>query len=316
MFDINSTVSGATVSGSSVLANETWTCQVIASDGSLSSSATDSVLVGTSWIGDRIFSTCTQTGATGPSQSQCDSAYSVTSLNGEVTVSSGAQSWIVPATGTYLIDAYGSRGGNKSSGTGGSGAWIEGEFALNAGDVLVIHVGQKGRDFPGSASTEGSGGGGGTFVFLNGNPLVIAGGGGGTSYQGNSGTGGSATTSSAGGGYGTNSSGNGGGSGNNGGGGTGGGGGGLNSAGTGNNWTGGGSAAGGNGGDSSYSIWGGFGGGGGSFHGGGGGGGYSGGGGGMYSIGGGGAGSYNSGTNPVNTANYNFDDGSVVISIP
>jgi hypothetical protein len=310
------TISGQTVSGSYVLPNEVWTCTVTASDGSLSSLTTDSISIDTLWSGDREFSVCGQTGAAGPSQSQCDSVYSGTTLDAEVTVSSGIQSWTVSVTGTYTIEAFGSRGGNKPPGTGGSGAWMVGDFALSTGDVLLIHVGQKGRDFPGSTSTEGSGGGGGSFVFLNGNPLIIAGGGGGTSYQSHSGTGGSATTSSAGGGYGTNSSGDGGGSGNNGGGGTGGGGGGLNSAGTGNSWTVGGSAAGGNGGDSSYSIWGGFGGGGGSYHGGGGGGGYSGGGGGMYSIGGGGAGSYNSGTNPSNTGNYNFGDGMVVISVP
>lgn len=314
--DFGGSVSGQTVSGSMTFENETWDCEVTAISGLLSTGLVDSIMIESLWEGDRNFTTCSQTGAFGPDQTLCDSAYSGSTLEGEVTISGGIQSWTVPNDGTYTIEAMGARGGNKGSGTGGAGAWIVGDFTLTAGDILTIHVGQKGRDYPGNSSTEGSGGGGGSFVFLNGTAILIAGGGGGTSYQQHSGSGGSATEYSIGGGYGTSNSGQGGGSGNNGGGGTGAGGGGLYGTGAGNSWTTGGAAAGGQGGDSDYLIWGGFGGGGGSFHGGGGGGGYTGGGGGMYTIGGGGGGSYNSGANPSNIASYNAGDGLVIISLP
>ena len=268
--------------------------------------------------GARVFTVCGQTGARGPSQSQCNSAYANTTLDGEVTVKDGAQLWTVPSYGIYTIEGLGARGGNKAPGTGGSGARIVGGFTFNAGDVLTIHVGQKGRDYPGNSSTEGSGGGGGSFVFLNGKAILIAGGGGGTSYQKHSGFGGSATKESVGGGYGTSDNGQGGGSDNGGGGGTGAGGGGLHGAGKGNNWAAGGSAAGGNGGaktPNNRTLFGGFGSGGESYHGGGGGGGYTGGGGGLYKVGGGGGGSLNTGSDAINMANYNYNDGKVIVSL-
>ncbi|MBT3224624.1 MAG: hypothetical protein HN348_36615, partial [Proteobacteria bacterium] len=46
--------------------------------------------------GTRIFTNCSQTGNTGPSQGQCDTAYNGTDLQGEVTVTSGIQYWTVP----------------------------------------------------------------------------------------------------------------------------------------------------------------------------------------------------------------------------
>ena len=46
---------------------------------------------------DRTFTNCGKTGRTGPSQSDCNTAYASTGLNGEVTLSGGIQSWTVPA---------------------------------------------------------------------------------------------------------------------------------------------------------------------------------------------------------------------------
>ena len=50
------------------------------------------------------FTNCGQTGATGPSQSQCNSVYLSSNLNGLVTVSGGIQEWVVPLSGFYFIE--------------------------------------------------------------------------------------------------------------------------------------------------------------------------------------------------------------------
>lgn len=121
------------------------------------------------------FGTCGATGATGPLQAACDTAYggSVT-----VTVTGGIQSWTVPATGTYTITATGAQGASGDSGfVGGRGAQLSGQFNLTAGQVLQLVVGQQGV---GQSSGTNGGGGGGTFVVSAGTPLLVAGGGGGT----------------------------------------------------------------------------------------------------------------------------------------
>ena len=313
--DFGNVYTGPVVPATSVSDTETWTCEVEVSDGNLTTSASVSVQALALSIDPVTFTTCGQTGHLGPSQSQCDGEYLGTDLESAVSVSNGVQQWIVPYTGTYVIDAYGSQGGYKVGSPGGSGAYVSGEFQLTAGEVLSVIIGQQGTGIPTTANNHGGGGGGGSFVFdQSGNPLIIAGGGGGASYLGNPGYGGSSTPSSVGGGYGQSSGGNGGYTDNGGGGGTGAGGGGLYADGTSNSLCNGGMMAGGAGGTSQYPGYGGFGGGGGSYHGGGGGGGYTGGSGGTYYIGGGGAGSYNVGLNPVSSPNSNGGDGYIVIS--
>jgi hypothetical protein len=132
------------------------------------------------------FTTCGKTGRTGPSQADCDTAYTGTSLAGDVTLTGGIQSWTVPEAGTYQITVWGASGGegtyqsgNHPVADGGRGAMVSGEFDLAAGQVLQILVGQAGvtgRTY----EHQPGGGGGGTFVVLAGNtPLIIAGGGGG-----------------------------------------------------------------------------------------------------------------------------------------
>ncbi len=127
------------------------------------------------------FSTCGQIGATGPSQAQCDTTYAGTSLAGAVSVSGGMQSWTVPATTTWRIEACGAAsrwffGGGGAGGGSGAGARMRGDFALSEGDLLTVLVGQDGS---GTDPVEGSAGGGGTFVVQgDGSPLLVAAGGG------------------------------------------------------------------------------------------------------------------------------------------
>jgi hypothetical protein len=142
--------------------------------------------------GTRNFTNCSSTGINGPTQSNCNTAYASTDLNGEVTVSNGIQEWTVPTTGSYIIEVWAARGGGigyscthegvvGSTGClGANGARMKGTFNLTQGDILRIAVGQMGEDF----SNQGGGGGGGSFVAKGVNhagatALIIAGGGGG-----------------------------------------------------------------------------------------------------------------------------------------
>jgi len=121
------------------------------------------------------------TGSSGPTLSQVRSAYSSapwasTYLN---MTSQGIQKWTVPVTANYRITASGAGGGGTTSGVG-SGALIQDTFALTAGEVIDIVVGQTG-----GATAGATGGGGGSYVVrtpynTNQSILVIAGGGGGT----------------------------------------------------------------------------------------------------------------------------------------
>jgi hypothetical protein len=282
------------------------------------------VLIGCNVIKAQLSYTFTTAGATGnigPTQSQVDTAYALTNLNGSVTSVSGIQTWTVPFTGQYFIEARGAQGGGLAPiKFGGKGTSMKGKFFLNAGTVLKIVVGQQG-----SSISNCYGGGGGSFVStLSNTPLIIAGGGGGAGGLGG-GNGidasvGTSGTSGVAGGTG----------GSNGNGGTAintnaGSGAGFFTDGTGNFYmpecsTSVGKAFmnGNQGGQ--FDDWepGGFGGGGSGWSGngnGGGGGGYSGGGtSGTSFVGGGGGGSYNNGTDQVNAQGANIGDGSVLIS--
>ena len=57
------------------------------------------------------FTNCGATGRDGPTQSQSNSTYSGTSLDGNVTISSGFQLWTVPSSGSYQIEVWGAQGG-------------------------------------------------------------------------------------------------------------------------------------------------------------------------------------------------------------
>ncbi len=164
-----------TVDGSDVDLGQSWECTATPNDGDDDgSTATVSVTV----FEAVSFDTCGQTGTSGPSQTQCDGIYLGTTLEGEVTVTSGIQYWTVPATGDYEIAAAGAAGGTNTghSHIGGYGAEMIGTFSLTGGDVLAIVVGQEGGD-----AGDYAGGGGGSFVYndTTGTLLVAAGGGGG-----------------------------------------------------------------------------------------------------------------------------------------
>ncbi len=290
------------------------------------------------------FTTAGATGQFGPTQSDINTAYTGTSLAGQVTSNAGMQYWVVPQSGYYRIHSLGAQGGGVS---GGKGASITGEFSLLAGDTLFIIVGQEGLDgTDGSASA-----GGGSFVAIKDvtssnitstgkkvTPLVIAGGGGGNPGIANADCDGSAATSGKD-GSGVDGSGIGGINGNGGGiavpngNNRAGGGGGFLTDGdlTGTCGTGGAESGlsflnGGIGGlavSCSTPYPGGFGGGGGAtssgWRGSGGGGGYSGGAGGQTNTvatthRGGGGGSFNSGNNALNLAGVQLGDGQVVIT--
>lgn len=287
------------------------------------------------------FTNCGASGRIGPTQVEADAAYGATNLDGLVNIlGSGIQEWTVPATGTYIIEAYGAQGGAAGGGSGGKGAKVVGEFQLTAGQKLHVIVGQKGGSYETTSNRFQSSGGGGSFVvFENASDendiLVIAGGGGGFAFNrttnnvdgqiGAAGGNGSGFSSSSNGG----TNGNGGASGS---GGTYGGGGGFSGNGATGTTRGGRSFLnGGEGGTGTISdTEGGFGGGGGvtrttttNRRYAGGGGGYSGGGaahststgtGATAGAAGGGGGSYNNGANQVLEAGVQEDDGLVVIT--
>lgn len=156
------------------------------------------LIIGRPWIMPIIsafssftFTNGTQTGRTGPSIENLLAAYD-TDENPwldditQFSVESGFQIWTVPTTGTYRITARGAQGFSANTGNnGGTGAVIQGEFALTAGEKLRILVGQAGTGVKGGSG----GGGGGSFVtkYLttlantgNDDILIIAAGGGGT----------------------------------------------------------------------------------------------------------------------------------------
>lgn len=115
------------------------------------------------------------------------------------------QLYIVPETGSYLLEARGAQGGGEGLAIGGKGSFLRGVFHLKEGEVIHLVVGRQGltgRNVPSlvdetSASdfhnptkehdvTRGGGGGGGTFIWsgtrtgtLPAWPLLAAGGGGG-----------------------------------------------------------------------------------------------------------------------------------------
>ncbi|MFK7929255.1 MAG: putative metal-binding motif-containing protein [Myxococcota bacterium] len=135
------------------------------------------------WSGPREFTTCNQTGPTGPSQNACDTAYSGESVDEEgVVVTGGIQKWVVPFDGMYEIEVFGAGGAKTNysyySTSDSKGARMRGTFELEEGDELFVAVGQKG-----TAGAYGGGGGGGSWVVdADDAPLVIAGGGGGIYY--------------------------------------------------------------------------------------------------------------------------------------
>ena len=181
-FTDNTTTSqpGDTVPSGVAVAGEVWTCSVTASDSDEAGEAGTATATITAWSGPRLFTPCGATGYNGPDQPLCDAAYLGSTLEGEVGVSAGYQAWTAPLTGDFRVQACGAQGAAAATGyVGGKGACVEGTFALTAGEVYFIAVGQIGT---GQSSESNGGGGGGSFFVIaaDDTPLLIAGGGGGT----------------------------------------------------------------------------------------------------------------------------------------
>jgi hypothetical protein len=92
----------------------------------------------------------------------------------------GEYAGTVPAGVSQLTLAlWGAGGGGGAPGTGGGGAYVRGTIAVNAGDVVALHVGCGGM--------KAGGGGGATYVYVNGQVVMVAAGGGGGGSDGCSG---------------------------------------------------------------------------------------------------------------------------------
>jgi hypothetical protein len=91
---------------------------------------------------------------------------------------SGAETNITLNPDTYIITAYGAKGGSGHSGIsfGGVGDWVSAEFNFSTSTNLTLLVGGPGGDGEG---VRAGGDGGGSFVVAGSTPLVVAGGGGG-----------------------------------------------------------------------------------------------------------------------------------------
>lgn len=173
---------GDTISFEDTVDLEDWTCTLEVSDGDITVTSSATIEV-RNWAGPRNFTTCGKSGYTGPSSSQCSSAYASSPiLDDGLAVSGGIQTWTVPQDGTYRIEVWGANGGvgSYASGAGHKGARMRGDFDLTAGDELQILVGQSGSPY---SYGYGAGGGGGSFVVdEDGTPLIVAAGGGANGY--------------------------------------------------------------------------------------------------------------------------------------
>ena len=112
----------------------------------------------------------------------------------DYTFSGGAQTFIAPYTGSYLIETWGAQGYSKSAEYyGGRGGFASGNINLTEGELVYIYVGgegnsvSKGFNGGGSGNTTGSYGGGASDIRIGGyaanNRVLVAGGGGGAGYQ-------------------------------------------------------------------------------------------------------------------------------------
>ncbi|WP_204714744.1 hypothetical protein, partial [Escherichia coli] len=103
-----------------------------------SSTASNNVTVINCQPFTRNFTTCGQTGRTGPSQGQCDGTYGT----GIVNVSGGVQLWTVPQTGNYTITAAGAQGGDKSDyqNNGGRGETVSTSIANGCSSTASNNV--------------------------------------------------------------------------------------------------------------------------------------------------------------------------------
>lgn len=157
-----------------------WTCRVAANDGTDSGPTGLSNEVAITAGPPLTLGTCGHFSFRPPPDEDCLSANADNPWLEQLSFDAGVQTWTIPASGTYRIDAYGAQGGG---GSGGLGAQVAADFVLDGGDELHIIVGH-----PGGLTSQGDaycgGGGGATWVYLSATdelPLLVAAGGGGQS---------------------------------------------------------------------------------------------------------------------------------------
>jgi len=134
------------------------------------------------------FTNATATGNNGPSLAMCKTAYGTSTypwLDNPAFFNmavNGIQRWTVPSTGLYRFTAVGAAGGDIAGffyGDGGLPLQMQSTFALTAGDIIQIVVGQRGSNGAGTNCGGDAGGGGGTFVVTSAGVLLLAAAGGG-----------------------------------------------------------------------------------------------------------------------------------------
>jgi len=106
---------------------------------------------------------CGAAGRQGPSSSQCADAYAGTSAASVEVPHQGFQVVTAPFDAHMTIEASGARGGNNGARLGGYGATATARLTVNAGERIIVAVGQQGWDNPDNADY-GGGGGGATWV--------------------------------------------------------------------------------------------------------------------------------------------------------
>jgi hypothetical protein len=136
------------------------------------------------YVGTLTFTPAGATGASGPTLSQCRTAYS--SFGAWVNNSAyfnmttqGIQRWTVPTTRTYTVVCAGAGKANAN------GSVLTATLSLTAGQIINIMVGQP---------STGNGGSGGTFIVSSTNTAILVAGGGGGGTGGVGGGGASLTT--------------------------------------------------------------------------------------------------------------------------
>ena len=123
----------------------------------------------------------------------------------------GAQTFVIPYTGTYKLELWGASGGNGQYSGISKGGYAYGNIALTKGDVLNIYVGRSYNGITGGYNGGGNGyntynysygaaGGGGTDIRIGGtsinNRIIVAGGGGGGTQYNVGGAGGNSSAGS------------------------------------------------------------------------------------------------------------------------
>lgn len=134
---------------------------------------------------------------------------SVTNVSERIDYNSQVKTYVVQRAGYYTLSAYGAKGGDYGSYSGGAGGYTTATYWLKRNDIITIYGGTAGNVMSGgvngsianggaSLSSDGAGGGAGTEIYITRNGvkelLLIAGGGGGANRSYAGGAGGSSLT--------------------------------------------------------------------------------------------------------------------------